>query len=66
MVVGLSPTWRPAWSTPFSSSTPRRYAPKPSLPTLPMKAVLQPSRAAATATLAGAPPGLAANTGTCC
>ena len=48
-------------STPFCFSTETRVSPKPSVPTLPTKETEAPSLAAATATLAGAPPGLAAN-----
>ena len=55
--------WRPTpeVSTPSDSSARRMKSPKRSSPTLPTKAASEPSREAATATFAGAPPGLATN-----
>ena len=61
-VVGYSRVIRrPRTSTPASSIVFFKNAPKASSPTLPINAVLPPSFAAIASTLAGAPPGLRAN-----
>ena len=57
VVAAFWVVYRPVTSTLLSQSTLVRSAPKLSAPTFPMKAELAPSLAAATATLAGAPPG---------
>ena len=60
---GWAGCWRPTpeVSTPSDSSARRMKSPKRSSPTLPTKAASEPSLEAATATFAGAPPGLATN-----